>query len=110
MSAEIAKKEEKYLEVIPAADIIDEEHDAILSLEVPGANSKTVMVEVKNQLLTVEAKSSLCHCGVPLLYKRAFQLSDAVDVEHITAKTQDGVLTLTLPKSERAKIHRITVS
>ncbi|OQA88448.1 MAG: 18 kDa heat shock protein [Lentisphaerae bacterium ADurb.Bin242] len=109
MSTEVAKKEEKFLEVIPAADIIDEEHDAILSLEVPGANAKTVTVEVKNQLLTVEAKSTLCHCGAPLLYKRSFQLSDAVDVEHITAKTQDGVLTLTLPKSERAKIHRISV-
>ena len=46
---------------------------------------------------------------MPLLYKRSFQLSDAVDVENISAKTQDGVLTLTLPKSERAKVHRIQV-
>ena len=44
-----------------------------------------------------------------MLYKRSFQLSDAIDVENISARTQDGVLTVTLPKSERAKVHRITV-
>lgn len=106
---DIVKKDVRYLEVIPAADIIDEEKDAVLILEVPGANSKSVSVEVKNQVLSVEAKSTLTHDGAPLLYKRAFQLSDAVDVENISAKTQDGVLTLTLPKSERAKVHRIAV-
>ncbi|MCI6289316.1 MAG: Hsp20/alpha crystallin family protein [Lentisphaeria bacterium] len=106
---DMVKKDVHYLEVIPAADIIDEEKDAILILEVPGANSKSVSVEVKNQVLSVEAKSTLTHGGAPLLYKRAFQLSDAVDVENISAKTQDGVLTLTLPKSERAKVHRIAV-
>lgn len=106
---DMVKKDVHYLEVIPAADIIDEEKDAILILEVPGANSKSVSVEVKNQVLSVEAKSTLTHGDAPLLYKRAFQLSDAVDVENISAKTQDGVLTLTLPKSERAKVHRIAV-
>ena len=103
------KKNEQYMEAMPAADIVDSEKDAVISLEVPGANSKTVAVEVKDQMLSVEAKSWLtCH-GMPLVYKRSFQLSDAIDVENISAKTQDGVLTVTLPKSERAKVHRITV-
>ena len=99
----------KYMESLPAADIIDCEKNAVISLEVPGANAQTVAVEVKDQVLTVEARSSLtCH-GTPILFKRSFQLSDAIDIENISAKTQDGVLTLTLPKSERAKVHRIMV-
>ena len=106
---EEVKRNEQYMEALPAADIIDSEKDAVISLEVPGANSQTVTVEVKDQVMRVEAKSWLtCH-GMPLIYKRSFQLSDAIDVEHISAKTQDGVLTVTLPKSERAKVHRITV-
>ena len=44
----------------------------------------------------------LCSYGI-------FGLIDAIDIENISAKTQDGVLTLTLPKSDRAKVHRITV-
>ena len=103
------KNNEQYMEALPAADIIDNEKDAVISLEVPGANAKTVSVEVKDQILKVEAKSSLTYHGMPLVYKRSFQLSDAIDVEKITAKTQDGILTVTLPKSERAKVHRITV-
>ena len=106
---EEVKKNEQYMEVLPAADIIDEEKNAVISLEVPGANAQTVTVEVKDQILSMEARSTLTWHGKPLLYKRSFQLSDAVDVENISAKTQDGVLTLTLPKSERAKVHRITV-
>ena len=106
---EEVKKNEQYMEAMPAADIIDSEKNAVISLEVPGANSQTVTVEVKDQILSVEAKSSLTYHGMPLLYKRSFQLSDAVDVENISAKTQDGVLTVTLPKSERAKVHRIQV-
>lgn len=108
MNAEV-KKNESYMETLPATDIIDSEKNAIISLEVPGANAKTVSVEVKDQILTVEAKSSLTYQGMPLMYKRSFQLSDAVDVENISARTQDGVLTITLPKSERAKVHRIQV-
>ena len=106
---EEVNKNEQYMEAFPATDIIDDEKNAVISLEVPGANAKTVSVEVKDQVLSVEARSSLTSHGMPLVYKRSFQLSDAVDVENISARTQDGVLTITLPKSERAKIHRITV-
>ena len=108
MSEEV-KMNEQYMEVLPAADIIDDEKNAVISLEVPGANAQTVTVEVKDQILSMEARSTLTWHGRPLLYKRSFQLSDAVDVENISARTQDGVLTLTLPKSERAKVHRIQV-
>ena len=106
---EEVKKNEQYMEAFPATDIIDDEKNAVISLEVPGANARTVSVEVKDQVLSVEARSSLTSHGMPLVYKRSFQLSDAVDMENISAKTQDGVLTITLPKSERAKVHRITV-
>ena len=106
---EEVKKNEQYMEVLPAADIIDDEKNAVISLEVPGANAQTVTVEVKDQILSMEARSSLTWHGMPLLYKRSFKLSDAVDVENISAKTQDGVLTLCLPKSERATVHRIKV-
>ena len=100
---------EKYFEVTPAADIADDECGAELILEIPGANSSTVNVEVKEHILSITAASSLCRQGVPVVYKRDFRLSDAVEVTRIKAVTKDGLLTITLPKSERAKVHHIQV-
>ena len=97
------------LEVRPVVDIIEGEEGVTLFFEVPGANAKTVDVEVNDGVLYVNAKSSLARNGRQIVYKRAFQISDAVDVEKISAKTVDGVLKLLLPKSERAKVHTIKV-
>ncbi len=98
------------VELRPAVDIIEGSEGVSLFFEVPGANAKTVDVEVDDGVLYVSAKSSLTRKGRPVIYKRAFQISDAVDVENISAKTVDGVLTLQLPKSEKAKVHKIKVS
>lgn len=100
---------EKYFEVMPPTDIADNEMGAELYLEVPGANASSVCVEVKERVLSVIAASTLRRRNVPVVYKRDFRLSDAVEISGIGAVTRDGVLTVTLPKSERAKVHRIEV-
>jgi HSP20 family protein len=42
-------------------------------------------------------------------YRRVFELDPAIDTAKITAKVDQGILTLTLPKSERVKPRKITV-
>jgi HSP20 family molecular chaperone IbpA len=96
--------------MLPAVDIMDGNDGVTIWFEVPGANSGTSEVEVKDRILTVKASSSLKRNGRPVLFKRTFQLTDGADVEKISAKSCDGVLTLTIPKSDRAKVHRIKVS
>ena len=103
------KEKKMFTEVVPVADIVEENDKAMVYFEVPGTNSKRVKVEVKNSTLTIEAESYLERHGKPILFKRSFELSDAVDVDNIKAKTEDGVLTLTLPKSESAQVKKITV-
>ena len=105
-----AKPEAEVQEVMPLADILECEDGVTMWFEVPGANSKTVTIEVRNRVLSVKAASTLRKGGRSILFRREFQLSDLIDVENITAKTADGVLTLFLPKCERAKVHRIKVS
>ena len=102
--AEEAKPAEEIerMELRPAVDIIEGEEGVCIFFEVPGANAKSVDVEVNDGVLYMSAKSTMTRNGRPILYKRAFQISDAVDIEKITAKTTDGVLKLVLPKSEKA--------
>ncbi|MBE6365925.1 MAG: Hsp20/alpha crystallin family protein [Lentisphaerae bacterium] len=93
----------------PAADVTDEYDGMEITFELPGVSAENVTLEVKNRLLTLKAKSTLHRRGMPVVYKRAFYLSDAVDADNISAKISDGILTLFLPKSECAKTHRIPV-
>ena len=102
-------KTKQVIEVRPAVDILESADGLKIVFEVPGANAGTVNVEVENGILSVKADSAITKGGYPVRFSRAFQLSDAVDIEKITAKTCDGLLTLNLPKSSRAAVHRIAV-
>lgn len=101
--------ENEALVLMPLVDILDGTDGVTIWFEVPGANSKTVAIEVKDRIMTMKAASSLRRDGHPIVFKREFQLSDGIDVEKITARTQDGVLTLNLPKADSAKVHKIAV-
>ncbi len=103
------KTENEALVLMPLVDILDGNDGITMWFEVPGANSKTVEIEVKDRVMTMKGASSLRRDGQPIVFKREFQLSDGIDVEKITARTQDGVLTLNLPKADSAKVHKITV-
>lgn len=99
----------EFIHVRPVADVTDEYDGMELTFELPGVSAANVELEVKNRLLTLKAKSSLHRRNLPIIFKRAFYLSDAVDAEHITAKISDGILTIFLPKSESAKTYKIPV-
>ena len=107
---ECEQKHPGFVQMMPLVDILECADNVTMWFEIPGANSSTVKSEVKEKIMSIEAESSLRRNGKTIVFKREFQLSDRIDVEHITAKTKDGVLTLTLPKSESAKVHRIQVS
>ena len=42
-------------------------------------------------------------------FSRRFKLSDAVDVQKVAAELKDGVLTITLPKSEAVKPRKVEI-
>lgn len=104
---ESAKPE--FIHIRPSADVTDEYDGMEITFELPGVSAANVELEVKNRLLTLKAKSSLHRRNLPIIYKRAFYLSDAVDSENISAKISDGILTVFLPKSESAKTYKVKV-
>lgn len=98
------------IEVMPPVDISEDNEAFTMHFEVPGTNASSVKVEVENNILTVECASTLRRNQRPILFKRVFRLSRAVDISKITAASNDGVLTLTLPKAEHSKPFRVPVS
>ena len=114
MSNEMVKKSEENqlyenMEIMPAVDVIEDSENYIMYFEVPGCNASSVKVEVENSILSVECASTLRRNKHPVLFKRVFRLSRAVDIARITATTLDGVLTLTLPKAEHVKPFRVQI-
>ena len=115
MSNELIQKNEEVktvenIEVMPPVDITEDNECFTMYFEVPGSNSSSVKVEVENNIMTVECASTLRRGKRPVMFKRVFRLSRAVDIGKITASTCDGILTLKLPKAEHVKPFRVPVA
>ena len=119
---ELAQQEEKMVPgryYMPAADIFETDDALTLLLEMPGVSKNNVDVQVENDVLRVEGKIdySAYKDIEPVYteynvghYARAFTLSNKIDRDAITARVEDGVLTLTLPKAKEALSRRIAIN
>jgi HSP20 family molecular chaperone IbpA len=104
---------------LATTDIFETEDALTVVLEMPGVAKDHVDVSIENGLLTVEGRIDFAkYQGLQPLYseynigpyRRSFRLSSSVDQENIRAEMTDGVITLILPKSERAKPRHIKVA
>jgi HSP20 family protein len=118
---EVAAKEERTVPgrfYVPHTDVYETEEALTVVMEMPGVGREDVGVELKDDVLRVEGRIDFAKYGSmePVYteynvghYARSFSLSDKVARERIGAQFEDGVLTLTLPKTEEARPRRIAV-
>ena len=118
---ELAEREERTVPgrfYVPQTDVYETEDALTVVMEVPGVGREDVGIELKDDVLRVEAKIDFAKYGgmEPVYteynvghYARSFALSDRVDQERIAAQLEDGVLTLTLPKTAKAQPRRIAI-
>ena len=90
----------------------------MVHLDLPGVNPDSVEISVENQVLTVtaerrferhEADEFLVSERPAGRFSRQLRLGSTIDTDKIAANYADGVLTLTLPISERAKPRQIHI-
>lgn len=102
----------------PLVDIYEAADGLILEADLPGASEESLVVQLADNILTLQAESRPTHDrGSQLLhqefatgtYHRSFILSDEVNREQISAEWKNGVLRVTLPRAERGKTRRIEV-
>ncbi len=101
----------------PRADIYAVEAGYQAQLELPGVAADDLHITLEHSALTVRAHTrAIRYAGSEgnsveaLAYERHFRLSDAIDGTGIQAELKDGLLTLTLPKAERAQPRTIPVA
>jgi HSP20 family molecular chaperone IbpA len=87
-------------------------------MEVPGVDRDAIDINLENDVLKIEAKiDSSKYDGMEPLYTeynvghfaRSFTLSNKIDRQQISAKLEDGVLTLVLKKVKEATPRRISI-
>lgn len=104
----------------PETDVVETEREIRVVTEMPGLKRESIEVDVENNVLTVrgekreertEGQEGKYHLAERRYgtFSRSFVLPRDVDAENIQARFEDGVLTVVIPKSEKARRRRIAV-
>jgi HSP20 family protein len=101
----------------PDVDILELADDLVVHADVPGARPDDIEINFEDGALTIYAKVADRPPSGPLLlreyavgdYRRTFRVSEKIDSGRISAQYSDGVLTLHLPKAEKARPRKIQV-
>lgn len=101
-----------------AMDAVRDEHEVTIYIDVPGVANDDIDVSVEKNELTVtverrwndEEQQILSSERPQGVFNRRIVLSDALDLEQLTAKTSNGVLIIAIPVGERSKPRKIDVA
>jgi len=106
-------------EVFPVADVKEDEDKYTVTVEVPGIDQKNLKIKMKDSSLLVEGekKEESKEEGESYLrversygnFRRVFNFDSQLDSEKVNAEFKDGILTVTLPKTEKEKPKEIDI-
>ena len=103
----------------PATDIVESADSVTISTELPGVSKDDVSISLEDGVLAIrgekkhESKEETDEVRryerTYGIFQRSFVVSDSIDSDAIDATFENGVLTLTLPKAEKAKPKQIAL-
>lgn len=104
----------------PAVDVSEDPRSYQIVLEIPGVKPEEVKIDLDgNRLIVSGTKKQETEDPADRIHRferrygsfsRTFTLPDTVNADAIEARTQHGVLTLILPKAEKAQPRSIPVN
>lgn len=103
--------------VAPEVNIFETKDGYVLQAEMPGVSKEGLEITLEGNELTITGNrhveglpgQALFRESQEVGYRRVFELDPAIDTAKVSARMEQGVLTLTLPKSERVKPRKISV-
>ena len=103
----------------PSVDVHETDKDILIDAELPGIDKKDIKVEVKNNVLSISGERKQekkvedseyyrveSHYGK---FERTFGLPDTISTDKVSATYKNGVLKITLPKTEKALPKEISI-
>lgn len=104
---------------VPSVDIKEDGEGFTITADVPGVDPKDIDVSAEDGVLTIKGERESEKREEKENYKRVervygsfyrrFTLPDSADTTNISAKSTHGVLTITIPKSEKVQPRKISV-
>ena len=104
----------------PSLDVEETENEVVVKAELPGLTDKDIDVSVVDDTLTIkgekkhdkEEKGKHYHLVERRYgsFQRCVRLPSSVNSKKASARFKDGVLEITLPKSEEAKPKKIEIN
>jgi HSP20 family protein len=103
--------------VTPEVNIFEKTEGYVLEAEMPGVSKDGLEITLEGNEITIVGHRKTSEAPGSALFResrtadfrRVFELDPAIDTSRVTARMEQGILTLTLPKSAKVKPHRINV-
>ena len=103
--------------VTPLVDVESNQEGYTIRAEMPGVDKSGLEITVDNGELTILGHRRAAQVSDEPVYReirnndfrRVYELDPAIDTAKISARIEQGVLTLTLPKAETVKPRKISV-
>jgi HSP20 family protein len=103
----------------PALEVFERHNEIVVQAELPGVDPKDIDIRLENNVLTISGerrcddeagrgrseRREFCYGA----FGRSIALPVTIEQERIQAELKDGILTLTLPKSEKARPRQIPI-
>lgn len=105
--------------LVPAVNIYETPTEFVIEAEMPGVNREGLEVLLEGHQLTIqgrrmpeggEGRYLLRERGSGLEYRRVFELDPSLDTSKVSARLEQGLLTLVLPKVQELQPRRIPVT
>ena len=104
---------------LPAVDLVEDKDNLIVNAELPGMKKEQIEIALHDGVLTLsgERKDEQKYQDAETYrserflgrFQRSISLPAPVDADKVKATYKDGILTVTLPKTEEAKPKQIPV-
>src|SRR5687768_12401162 len=102
----------------PEVNIFETNDGYVLEGEMPGVNKQGLEITLEGNTLTIVGRRNEAEFGSNPVYResregdfrRVFELDPGIDASKISAKMEQGILRLHLPKAEKVKPRKIQVT
>ena len=113
-----SQRAEQQVWFAPEVNIFETPDGYVLEGEMPGVNKEGLEITLEDNTLTIVGhRNEASFDGSPVYresraggFRRVFELDPAIDTSKISAKMEQGILKLHLPKAEKVKPRKIQVT